>query len=52
MEAFEWVLGSVQIVILGFLWTLHKDMSRLGERVAKLEGLFEGFIRTDRESTA
>ena len=45
-------------VIVGFLWTLHRDMramdTRIGkdiadlrERMARLEGLFEGFTRRE-----
>ena len=48
-------------VILGFLWNLHRDMAGihrdmagihrdigdLRERMARLEGLFEGFTRRE-----
>ena len=30
-------------VIVGFLWSLHRDVSDLRERMARLEGLFRGF---------
>ena len=32
----------VGVAIVGFLWTLHRDMAAIRERMAKLEGLFEG----------
>ena len=49
------------VVILGFLWNLHRDMAGihrdiaglhrdlgdLRERMARLEGLFEGFTRRE-----
>ncbi|MDE0152265.1 MAG: hypothetical protein OXN23_00155 [Gammaproteobacteria bacterium] len=37
------------VAILAFLWNLHRDVSDLRERMARLEGLMEGFI--GREST-
>ena len=30
------------VAIAAFLWSLHRDMHALGERVARLEGLIEG----------
>ena len=33
------------IAILGFLWTLYRDVAGLRERMVRLEGLFEGFTR-------
>ena len=32
----------VGVAVVGFLWSLHRDMNRLGERVARLEGMMEG----------
>ena len=32
----------VGVAVVGFLWSLHRDMNRLGERVARLEGVVEG----------
>ena len=29
------------VVIIGFLWTLHRDVSGLRERMARLEGKME-----------
>lgn len=34
---------AVGIAMLGFLWSLHRDMADLRERMARIEGLFEGF---------
>ena len=36
---------AASVAIIGFLWTLHRDVSDLRERMARLEGLFEGFTR-------
>ncbi len=33
--------------IVALLWTLHLDISELRERMARLEGLFEGFTRRE-----
>ena len=52
---------TASVVILGFLWNLHRDMAGihrdiagvhrdvgdLRERMARLEGLFEGFTRRE-----
>ena len=47
-EFTDWVtLGGI-VAILAFLWTLNRDLRNeiadLRERMARLEGLFEGFI--------
>ena len=34
---------AVAIPVLGFLWTIHRDVSGLRERMARVEGLIEGF---------
>ncbi len=34
----DWIMLAGIVAILGFLWSLHRDMRSLGERVAKLEG--------------
>ena len=39
------VIGA--IAIIGFLWNLHRDVANLRERMARLEGLLEGFTRRD-----
>lgn len=45
------VSGETTIVIglnpavLGFVWNLHRGLTDLRGRMARLEGLFEGFIR-------
>ena len=48
---------TAAVVILGFLWNLHRDMAGihrdigdLRERMARLEGLFEGFTRRESAS--
>lgn len=34
----------VLVAILGFLWNLHRDVADLRERMARVEGLLEGFV--------
>ena len=34
-------------MILGFLWSLRRGVADLRERMARLEGLFEGFTRRE-----
>ena len=34
----EWVTLAGVVTIAAFLWSLHRDMRALGERVARLEG--------------
>lgn len=34
---------AIGIAIIAFLWRLSRDIAGLRERIAKLEGLFEGF---------
>ena len=57
MGAEQWVNIAVGIAVIGFLWNLHRDIAGLHrdiaglhgqfadlrERMARLEGLFEGF---------
>ena len=50
MGAEQWVNIAVGVAIIGFLWNLHRDIAGLHgqfadlrERMARLEGLFEGF---------
>ena len=45
------------LAILGFLWNLHRDMAHLHrdmadlrERMARVEGLLEGFVARPQES--
>ncbi len=46
----DWItLGGI-LAIFSFLWVLHRDMADLLERMARLEGLFEGFIGKARQS--
>lgn len=43
---------AVGVAILAFLWNLHRDVADLRERMARLEGLFEGFTRRDTTAPA
>ena len=59
MGAEQWINIAVGIAVIGFLWNLHRDIAGLHrdiaglhgqfadlrERMARLEGLFEGFTR-------
>lgn len=46
----DWItLGGI-VAILVFLWNLHRDMADLRERMARLEGLFEGFTGKARQN--
>ena len=45
MEPFEYGMITLGLALLGSNWKLHRDIADLRERVAKLEGLFEGFMR-------
>lgn len=38
----DYVILAVGLGILGFLWSLHRDMRALSERVSRLEGILEG----------
>lgn len=42
MVAAEYVLVGGVAAVLAFLWTLHRDMRSLSDRVSRLEGLLEG----------
>ena len=44
------VVGLSNAAAIGFLWSLHRDVSDLRERMARLEGLFEGFTRSGQET--
>ncbi len=50
MEVGDWVMLGVGVAILGFLWSLHRDVADLRERMARLEGLFDGFTKRDRKT--
>ena len=41
---------AVGIALLTFMWNLHRDIAGLRERMARLEGLFEGFTARPRGS--
>lgn len=49
-----WITPAITIGLFGFIWrelsSLRKDMTALTERMAKLEGLFEGFVRREASS--
>ena len=53
MTTGDYVLIIVGVGIAGFLWSLHRDMRGLGERLARLEGTVETLkdILTGRERT-
>lgn len=41
----------IGLAIIAFLWRLSREIADLRERMAKLEGLFEGFTgRTGRQA--
>ena len=42
----------VGVAILGFLWSLHRDMAGLRDRMARIEGLFEGFTGRHGQETS
>ncbi|MCY3856490.1 MAG: hypothetical protein OXF78_09370 [Rhodospirillales bacterium] len=50
MEVGDWIMLGVGVAILGFLWSLHRDVADLRERMARLEGLFDGFTKRERET--
>ena len=50
MPPTDWITITGIVAILWFLWNLHRDVADLRERMARLEGLFEGFTR--REASA
>ncbi len=39
-----WAIIGVGVAALAFLWSLHNDVADLRERMARLEGLMEGFV--------
>ena len=41
------VVGLSNVAGLAFLWGLHRDVADLRERMARIEGLFEGFTRRE-----
>ena len=50
-EVYSIATLTVAVAILGFLWTLHRDVADLRERMARLEGLFEGFTKRPEHSS-
>ncbi len=52
METLEpWITPAILIAGFAFLWSqidrVHRDVGELRERMARLEGLFEGFIKRE-----
>ena len=47
MNPTDWITLAGIVAILAFLWNLHRDVADLRERMARLEGLFEGFTRAE-----
>ena len=39
------------VVIIMFIWNLHCDIMRLRARMARIEGLFVGFMRRKPEGS-
>ena len=42
---------TAAVAIIGFPWNLHRDVADLRERMVRLEGLFEGFTPSTRETS-
>ncbi len=47
----DWITLAGIAGILAFLWKLSSDIAELRERMARLEGLFEGFTRKATRDT-
>ena len=45
------IIGGVAAVLV-FLWTLHRDMRALSDRVSRLEGQLEGLLEGLRDAVA
>ncbi|MCY4287254.1 MAG: hypothetical protein OXC63_01510 [Aestuariivita sp.] len=45
----EWLTPALMFGMLAFLWKISADVAVLRERMAQLEGMFEGF--TDRRES-
>lgn len=50
VETADWITVGGIAAILAFLWNLHRDVADLRERMARLEGLFDGFTKREREA--
>ena len=50
----NWLTLGGFVAVLGFMWRiqrdLHRDIADLRERMARLEGLFEGFTKREPAS--
>ncbi len=51
MNPSDWITIGVGVAILGFLWSLHRDMRNLSDRVSRLEGTVDLLAKVllDRE---
>ena len=53
MDPNTWTIIATILVLwgtlLGFIWALHRDIGDLRERMARLEGLFEGFVESQAQ---
>ena len=45
-----WIQLGGFIAVLAFLWKLSQDVGDLRERMAKLEGVVEGFIKGQQKN--
>ena len=45
-----WAIVAVGVAVLTSRFSLHRDMSSLGERMAKLEGAMDGFTKGMRQA--
>ena len=42
MSPFEYAVIIIGVALIGSQWSLHRDMRGLSERIARLEGAFDG----------
>lgn len=42
MTGFEYGMVGGVLAILGFLWSLHRDIRSLSDRVSRIEGFLQG----------
>jgi len=45
MDKEFWTMVGGFVLVLGFLYKLSQDMGDIRERMAKLEGVVEGFLK-------
>jgi len=46
----DWITLAGIVGIIAFLWKISGEIGELRERMARLEGLFEGHINSRQES--